>query len=495
MKSFKLPVILLSLIVCQPLSADVKSHNKLTLADVQQAAEQAFPLLLAAEQRRISVEGDLLSAEGGFDTQLKGQARWSIAGLFENENYDVNIEQPTSFFGTTFFGGWRRGTGTYPIYEGKSQTANDGELRIGVNVPLWRNRDIDRRRAALKQAELAKLIAGHDVEQALLQVRQQAAYRYWDWVLAGQRLKLTEKLLATAEARNQAILDRVALGEIPQFEAVENQRAIIERQERKVAAQRLLEQSAIQLSLFWRDAEGQPMLPDSTQLPDGFPEQEPALALDIEQALSTAQAQRPELNKLGLQQKQTETDLELHNNQQAPGIDFSVQGAFDSGTFVPAQTGSSSINRSINRDEVYLGLNIDIPLQQRVAKGRAKSAAANLRRLQLEKQQAENQIAAEIKDVFSKLAAARKRLELSKAQLQTAQLLQEGEQQRFDLGESNILIVNLREITSGDAGIAVIEAANSLFKAHADFQVALGAVEKNPSHQSGIKQSIGSNFN
>lgn len=264
-------------------SAEEKSQP-LLLNEVIQAAEQAFPALLAAEQRRQASEGEYLAAQGGFDTQLKGQSRWSIIGLYENDNYDVSVEQPTPFLGTTFFGGWRRGNGDYPVYEGKALTATDGELRVGMNVPLLRNRDIDRRRAALKQAELAQLIAGHDVEQAMLEVRRQAAYRYWDWVLAGQRLKITEELLTVAEARNQGIIDRVALGDIPQFEALDNQRAIIERRERKVAAQRLLEQSAIQLSLYWRDAKGEPVMPEPWQLPDGFPEQEPQEVLDFERA-------------------------------------------------------------------------------------------------------------------------------------------------------------------------------------------------------------------
>ena len=447
--------------------ANAQNVHPLTLDEVVKAAEQAFPTLLAVEQRRQATEGDYLSAQGGFDTQLKGQGRWSIIGLYENENYDISLEQPTPFFGTTFFGGWRRGTGNYPVYEGKNQTATDGEWRVGVNVPLWRNREIDRRRATLKQAELAKLIAGHDVDQAMLEVRRQAAYRYWDWVLAGQRLKIAGTLLKIAEERNQGILDRVTHGDIPQFEALDNQRAIIERRERQVAAQRMLEQSAIQLSLYWRDAKGDPVVPEETRLPDGFPEQEPQAILDFEHALQTAQSRRPELNRLGLQQQQTETELVLQTNQQAPGVDFSVQGAFDSG----------KSKSSLNRDELYLGVNVDIPLQQRVAKGRAQAAAANLRRLKWEKQLAENQISAEIKDVFSKLLAARKRLKLSKEQHRTALELEVGEQTRFELGASNILFVNLREIASGDAAIAALEAANSLFKAHADFQVALGVPE------------------
>ena len=123
----------------------------LVLDDVLSAAEKSFPALLATEQRRMVTEGDYISAQGAFDTVVKSQNRWSVIGLYENQNYDVSVEQPTPYWGTTFFGGWRRGTGDYPIYDGKNITATDGELRAGVNVPLWRNREIDRRRAGLSK--------------------------------------------------------------------------------------------------------------------------------------------------------------------------------------------------------------------------------------------------------------------------------------------------------------------------------------------------------
>jgi outer membrane protein TolC len=301
------------------------------LEEVLNSAMQAFPGLLAAEQRQRAAEGEHQTAEGGFDTLLKTQNRWSVTGLYENQNYDVSLEQPTGLWGTTFFGGWRRGTGDYPVYDGKSLTATDGEARIGVNIPLWRNRDIDRRRASLKQAELGQLIASHEYDQTLLEIRRLATHRYWDWVLAGQRLRVAEHMLQIAEQRDAGMRQRVAAGDIPEFEALDNQRAIIERRERRVAAQRLLEQSAIQLSLYWRDVEGQPQVPVNERLPAGFPGQEPAITLDAAEAVQTAHAQRPELQRLDMQSRQTQTELELQLNQRAPGVDVSVMGAKDIG--------------------------------------------------------------------------------------------------------------------------------------------------------------------
>lgn len=438
--------------------------SALQLDEMLAAALRAFPGLLASEQRINAAEGEYLVAEGGFDTQLKSKNTWSVTGLYENQNNDVIIEQATPFLGTTFFGGWRRGTGNYPVYEGKSQTANDGELRVGVNIPLWRNREIDSRRANLQKAELGKLIANHEYDQALIEIRRLVSLRYWDWVMAGQRLRIAEQLLSIAEQRNAGVRERAAVGDIADFEVLDNQRAILERRERVVAAQRLLEQSAIQLSLYWRDSEGHPQLPSLDLLPDAFPEQEPPLDMNLEHAIATAQQQRPELKRLQLQQRQTETELELQQNQRAPGIDLSVMGARDIGYG----------KEKLNRDELYVGLNIDIPLQRRVASGRAEIAGANLQRLKWEQRLLEDRIGNEVKDALSALSAARQRVKLSRQQAQAAEQLQQGEQSRFELGDSSLLFVNLREIANGDAILKAAEAQANLFKAHADYQAALG---------------------
>jgi len=438
----------------------------LTLHEVLTSAQRAFPSLLIAQQRQRASEGEYKTAEGGFDTLLKVQNRYSVIGLYENQNNDISIEQPTALGGTTFFGGWRRGAGDYPVYDGKSLTAQDGEMRMGVNIPLWRNRDIDRRRASLKQADLGLDIADYDVEQALVEINRLATHRYWDWVLAGQRLQITEHLLNIAEQRNDGIRQRVAAGDIPEFEALDNQRAIIERQERKVAAQRLLEQTAIQLSLYWRDANGEPQLPDSQQLPAAFPPHEQSNTLDYHKALDIARAQRPDLQRLDLQIQQSQTELELQENQRAPAVDLSVTGSQDMGAGVGKE--------KLNRHELYLGLNVDIPLQRRVATGRSEVAAANLQRLKLEQNLLDNRIAADIKDVLSALSAAQKRLDLTRSQQKATEQLEEGERTRFELGETTLLFVNLREIANGDAALLKAEATSNLLKGLADYQAALG---------------------
>jgi outer membrane protein TolC len=184
--------------------------------------------------------------------------------------------------------------------------------------------------------------------------------------------------------------------------------------------------------------------------------------------MQTSLNQRPEPQRLELQTKQTQTELELQQNQRAPAVDLTVSAANDIG----------NSREKIIRNELYVGLNIDFPLQQRVATGRAKAAAANVRRLTLDRQLQDERIAAEVKDVFSALSALQKRLSLSADQLNAAEQLAEGEKTRFDLGESTLLFVNLREIAKGDAALQYAEATASLFRSYADYQAILGIKEQ-----------------
>ena len=248
-----------------------RTQGYLRLEQVIQSALESFPAVLAASKRQEMATGEKLAAEGGFDTIIKMYSRSSLAGQYQNENVDVGFEQPTEYWGTTFFGGYRRGVGKYPVYEGKSETATDGEVRAGVLIPLWRNRDIDRRRANLAQADLNQLIAGHEFDQQLLELERQASYRYWDWVLAGRRVGIARHLLDVAKARNGGLRDRIHLGDLPEIDAAENQRAVVEREERLVAAERALDQAAIQLSIFLRTSAGDTLLPTAEDLPQGFP--------------------------------------------------------------------------------------------------------------------------------------------------------------------------------------------------------------------------------
>lgn len=446
-----------------------KSRGYLRLEQVIHSSLQSFPAVLAASKRREIAAGEKLAAEGGFDTIIKMYSKSSLAGQYQNENVDVGFEQPTEFSGATFFGGYRRGTGKYPVYEGKSETATDGEVRAGVLIPLWRNRDIDRRRASLAQAELNQLIASHEYDQQLLELERQATHRYWDWVLAGRRVMIARHLLDVAKARSDGISGRIHQGDLPAIDATENQRAVVEREERVIAAERALEQAAIQLSLFLRTPEGNSLLPNAEDLPQGFPKAKDHHHRPLEELIDDALLKRPEIVRIETQIRHSQVESQLVQNQRMPAIDLTISGAQDFGI---------SQSNLVNRSELYAGVVIDMPVQQRVAEGKGIVAEANVSRLMAERQLAEDRVRNEIRDSVSAINAALKRIALADQQRSLARQLEEGEKTKYLLGESNLMLVNLRELASGDAAMTYADALNSYHRALADYRFSSGEISR-----------------
>ncbi len=120
----------------------------LQLEDVLASVERHFPLILAAEQEIDIAEARALRARGAFDTRLRADGRSDALGFYENDRLDVELEQPTRLWGSTFSGGYRVGKGDFAVYDGEEKTNDAGELRLGVKVPLLQGREIDKRRIA-----------------------------------------------------------------------------------------------------------------------------------------------------------------------------------------------------------------------------------------------------------------------------------------------------------------------------------------------------------
>lgn len=438
----------------------------LHLADVLASVERAYPLLIAALQRRNVAEADVLSAEGGFDTNVKARASVVGVGYYDYLSLDALVEQPTPLWGTTFFGGWRLGRGDIPPYYGNLDTKRAGEVRAGVSVPLLRNGSIDRRRGSITQAELGRLVAEGDIDLVHLDLQRSAAYRYWDWVIAGRRLKIAQDLLAIAQTRDEAVRRRSELGDVANIDRLDNERAIAERKERVVAAGRLLEQASIALSLFIRDEAGQPVLVPPERLPDHIPDPHER---PHPQSMERALARRPELRRIQALRKQASVDVQIAKNQVLPSLDLSLVGSKD--------IGPDEANKPyLNQPEVVGGVLFEVPLQRRVAKGRLAAAQAALARLSAEEQMARDRIGADVKDALSALHAASQRVELSRQQRALAVKLEQAERTRFNLGESTLLFVNLREQASADAALIEAEAMGAWLRAQADFRAALGGV-------------------
>jgi hypothetical protein len=158
----------------------------LTLAEVLDSVRIHFPLLQAVERERAVAAGRLTSAMGAFDTNLNMSGNALAPGTYENYRSDMGLSQMLTVGGISLFGGYRTGFGDFPTYNLGQKTADAGEWRGGVNVPLARNREIDRQRATRAQAQLDVSLAEPVIERSRLDYMRSAARAYWSWMGTGR---------------------------------------------------------------------------------------------------------------------------------------------------------------------------------------------------------------------------------------------------------------------------------------------------------------------
>jgi outer membrane protein, heavy metal efflux system len=440
----------------------------LELEEVLASAERVHPAMLAAELERRAAAGDLESAEGGFDVSWKARGTVTPKGYYDNLRAETAIEKPTALWGASVFASWRLGAGEFPAYDGRLETLDFGEARAGVQLPLWRNGPTDRRRANLERARLGLQIAELSIRQQKLELRRAAAQRYWAWVAAGRRVAIGEALLGNVERRDAGIGLRVETGDLPPIERIENQRALAQRRAGLAQARRGLEHAAIELGLFLRGAGGEPMVPGPGQLPASFPEVPALEALEPISDARIARERRPEAHSLELQRRQQAVELDWAHNQLAPAIDVQLALARD---FGPRQPARPDLSETVVEASVLL----ELPIQTRAMQGRVEAALANAERLRARARLAGDRIDADVRDAHSAIGAARERIEATRREVALALELEAGERARFEQGDSNLLLVNLREQQTAEAQLREIDALLDYYRARADLAAARGS--------------------
>jgi len=444
----------------KPEAGGAESGGPLRLADVLQSIERFYPLIEAAQRDVQIAEAELQTARGSFDPVARARADGAALGYYQGGRADMLVEAPTPWWGTTFFGGYRVSFGKFADYDGKLETNQYGELRAGVQVPMWRNGPIDRRRANISRAELGRSVATAGLTQQRIDSLRLGGLRYWDWLAAGQRFRTAQALLQLATTRDDQMAIRVGRGELPPIERTDNRRALLQRKGLTVLAERALQQAAIELSLYLRASDGAPLLVDMGRLPSAIP-RPPASGIEqsvarIERDIDWAMQRRPDVERLRLQREQQRVERDWAKNQMAPAIDAQVAVSQD---FGPGQA---------SREPTVLegSLVIDIPTLNRAARGRFAAAQAAMQRIDAQLRLQRDRVGTEIRDMLSALAAAAERVRVASEELQTSREVEAAERERFALGDSTLFVVNLREQATFEAALREIDAL-------ADFQRAL----------------------
>lgn len=438
--------------------------DTLTLSDILVEVKQYSPVILAALQERETAKADLLSAEGSFDPTFRIDSNIDAKGYYDGRRTSTTIEQPTTLWGAKIFGGYALSRGDFPLYDGKMETGQDGEIIGGIEVPLLRDGPIDRRRANITKSELGQNIAEANITERYILLSRAAKNIYLDWVAAGQRKKIFKTLLDVANARTKQLSGRAKAGDIAEFDVTDNKRIELQREAQLISTERQLRQAALELSLYHRGKDGDSIVPVDSELPTSLAKVNSSDSINEQEFIEKAFKQRPEMQRIASQIDQNKIERDFQLNQQSTKLDLRLTASNDLGEGVQAK----------DETEIDVGIRIEIPLQTRTAHGRVKAAEAKIAELEKLNKFIVDRVRTDVKDSIVAVKLAKERHRAGTDELKAARKLEEGERTRFELGDSNLIFVNLREQTAAEAATRELDALLDYHKANAALKAALG---------------------
>ncbi|MCU0451407.1 MAG: TolC family protein [Bernardetiaceae bacterium] len=405
-------------------------------------------------------------ARGGFDPKLNGGLDFKeFANTLYYRQWTGEIKAAT-ITGLEIKAGYEQIGGVY--INPRDLTPGAGLMYVGVGVPLGQGLLIDARRAALREAQYGQSIAEAERIKLINKVILQATKDYWAWYAAHNSLRIAQEGLDLADFRYRAVVERMKFGDLP---GIDTTQALATLQERQIAlndAQVAFTNARLILSnhLWSEEGTALELLPNNVPTPNL---NELSRELPLEELLSFARANHPELVKLNFKLKQQAINRRLAAEMLKPV--FNVNYNLLTQTISPFQ---DQIPGAFLRNNYKLGLEFAMPLFMR--KERAKLAQANIKieQTEFERTQAMREIDNYLQASYNELLNLRQQLRIQESMVNQYQVLRDGEEERFQLGESSLILVNIQETKLLEGKQKLVDFQFKFAKARAELLWAAG---------------------
>jgi len=439
-----------------------------------------------------------------FDPALTGQLNWTHTSTpdVDPAAYGTNaLNGNTTNANAAYTQGFGPGTELNVGFNNSRYTTNSlqsifspyttSSLGFTVTQPLLRGFGLAVNRRFIRISKNEQKIANLLVQQQLIATVYGVVRLYTDLVALYEDVKVKEETLASAEKLYTDTKAEVDEGTLAPVELTRANAQVFSIRQDLIDSRGLLEeQEAIVKNVITRRTDNDPevlnarIIPtDSIEVP-GTDETRP-----LQDLLSVAFAKRPDLSQAGVQIENTQISLEGSRNGLRPEIDVvgSAQNNALAGQLnplVPAVDspllggyGSALEQLAARKYPSYgVGLNITLPLRNRIAQADVTRDEILLRQGQILQQQLRKQAQLEVEDALIAMRRARASYD---AAVQTETLQQQSldtEQAKFEVGASTSFFIIQYESYLAQAKSTVVVAKSAYLKARAALERATGTI-------------------
>jgi outer membrane protein TolC len=347
------------------------------------------------------------------------------------------------------------GFGTYRQTSNSLETVFNpliaSEMVVGVVQPLLNGFGyrVNARfiRIARNQIKIADSVFRQQVITSLTAVLT----AYWNLVSARETVNVSQTALDLSEKTLSDLQEELKLGVIAQFDVVRARSEVASRKQDLIVAQTTQDdqqqilKAAIAKDLN-KELEAAEIVPT-----DPLPEPKPDDIPSVEEALRIGMQNRPEIEQSDLNLRIQEINVQNTRNALLPSLNafatYAPTGL--SGVATPAFVGTVSGGAGTVLSQTFrnqfpdysLGFTLTVPIRNREGQADAARTLLEERQLRVQLQQKKNQVTQDVHTAVVDVMQAKAQMEAARAATALAEETLDGEQKKFQLGESTIFFV------------------------------------------------------
>jgi outer membrane protein TolC len=429
-----------------------------TLENFYQLITRYHPVVKQTDLLSDVARQEIRLARGNFDPKIESEF---LLKHYNNTEYyrlfNGGIKFPTASPVTPTIG-MERNTGERLNPEHYiSSDYNYQQLYAGISLPLGQGLITDDRRTALKQAELFSKMMEAEQVKLINKLLLEAAKDYWQWYYSYYNYRLASRTTAIAEEIFRRVKMNFDGGELASMDTVQANITLLERQVNMQEALLALKNNTIKVSTYLWDSTMNPV-DLSLQHAPVVPSASVILSQNIlEELISEANVNHPELRKLNLKIQQLELDRRLASEYMKPRVNVSYYMLNQ--PFNP----EGITNSFVWNDNYKLGIDFSMPLFLR--KERAKIAQTRLKisNSTYDRDITRRQIINDIQSAYNQLVNNGAILQQQRAMVDNYYRLMNAELLNLENGESDLFKINVQQEK-------LFNAQSKLIKTIADYE-------------------------
>ena len=364
-------------------------------------------------------------------------------------------------------------------------------LNLTVTQPLLRGFGIGMNRRFIRIAKRSEKIADLVFRQQVIDTIAGVARLYTDLVSLNEDVKVKQESLKLAERLYEDNKNKVDQGTLAPIEVTRAQAQVAAGRQALISAEGLVRQQELVVkTAVTRTGLANPAIRDChIAVIDSVTVPDKELAEPLQDLFDEAMRNRPDLNQAAIQVENAGISLTGSLNALRPELDLVgiVQNGSLAGDLNPLATIPAGVPVSVggygtaltqialrNYPTYGIGLQLTLPLRNRVAKADATRDELQLRQAEVRRKQLENQVRLEVADAMVATQSARAAYE---AAVQTRILQEQSvgvEQQKLDVGISTNYMVIQYQTFLAQARSTELSAKGAYAKARIALERALG---------------------